>query len=408
MHHPVLSPAATQHDRQFALTTGMDSRYHTFALLMPFEFRLMSSIVFPQIQQLVDQAITRIVNTPTGHKMCSQTTGGEAQRIKDYFGVSTKTAEALSKTCTPKTPVKLPVKHERTREYILIQTSDENHPVEGWTTPHNVTYVFLSPKDFNEKFLLRVLTHEVATKLDMKEQWGWIGPLDVFSKHVGVRYTGEQECAVQAAVRHPLIKYALSALRAEQIENQVLFELGLGPAPTLSPSQSCESEVLEKMPSILRIGSILQMENNYQLIIGAQCGLTSQLNVFELLQTITRETVTELETGEQKSVCDFLRTPKLSSFIFSPFMGGPRPRVGPWAEKASELKDDPSLRNAATARRFDQILRGSDRGQSTVDRDLKDLFEKRSQRKSESNGLELKSRSNSRERIRLDADSKEN
>lgn len=377
-HHPDFSPQATQADRQFGIYLATNLRYHTLPLLMPMQFRLLSSRQDAKAQAFVDEALTRILKTATGKKICQQATNGRADLIVSVFGLTEAVARHLQPHCTPKVVASLPMVSNRPREYVFIHTTDSNAPVEGWTTPHNVSYIFLTNADFNEEFLLRVLAHETAIKLDLKEQWGTFGDLQMFSDILGVRYVGTNSCEVQYAIRHPLIKYSLSALRAQTIESQILFELGLQSSLASDP-QKCVDQVTSLLPSMARMGALLKYEKLHNSLQTKTCSDSRELNLNRALQVLQEESVQDLATQRQVSLCDFLKKPFLSSMAFGPFSGGPRPRIGPWAQKALILKKAPSNRSSDTIKKLESLIDEEPRSQAQTDRKLETLLIKESE-----------------------------
>ncbi len=378
------NPSATIQDRNFAMQMALSPRYHSFALLMPSQYQLASSLMVPAVQSWIDSAITRILKTKNGQHLCSVASNGEAQKIQTVFGLSERTASALSRNCTPQQAARLPIRRERPREYIFVRTFDADPPLEGWTTASNVTFIFMKPDEINEKFLLRVLIHELATQLDLKEQWGYYGDLDSAADVVGVSYQGQRHAAVRYAIRHPLLKYALSALRAQTIEDRILFELGLLEAMPAPSTRECADEVTEMIPALTRVSSLMRTESminqlqisslirNEDLLRAVQQVASGQappdFNLFNALEILKSEKVLDLDSNQEMQLCDYLKIPKLGTFSFSAMMGGPRPRVKPWDKEAEVLKEGSPLRNPKTAQQLENLLRDP-RGLSQTVRD---------------------------------------
>ena len=331
--HPDTDPLATPQDKAWALQQALHPRYYNLAVLTPPQFQVLSSRTSPEIQQWIDHALTRIFQTPMGKNICEITTNGLANKLIEIYGLSAQAAENLQTRCTPSVAKSLPFRPQELREYIFVYTREHRAVVEGWTNNRNVTYIFLSDSDFTENFLFRILIHELAVQLDTKEQWGAFGGLDTLKKTViPVVYQGERSCEVHRSIRNPLIKYSLSALRAQTIEDQVLRELGLLETQKTSAA-SCIQEVTTLIPSILRIGPLIMTEQAFLPFQTGHCSADNKVDVFSALQTLANEKVTDLESNSEMSLCEYLRTPRLGTWSFSPIMGGPRPRIGPWSGK---------------------------------------------------------------------------
>lgn len=331
---PHIFDAVPWQDRISAKGMASNLRYQQFLLLMPRQFRLLSSRNVPEIQQWLDNSVTRILNTPIGSLICQVSTNGRVEHIQTSFGVSQATAQNLIQVCTPTKPHRISKRTEKTREFIFVQTTDLDPSAEGWTTSENVTYIFLTEKDFTEHFLFRILAHEMLIQLDIKGQWGMTNELDTFSKWLNVRYQGSRSKDVLKSIRHPLILHGLSTLRALWMENRILAELGLEKELDPPPPESCIGDLRAILPAIERIGPIIHLKNT-----DAWRAENSSLSIAKALQILAEEKVIDLDFNREWPLCDYLRIPKLAGGGFNYNIGGPRPRVGPWDKESKDARD---------------------------------------------------------------------
>ncbi len=332
--NPLTHPEPRKVDLDFLQQTANNPRFAPFLQIQPREFRIISSSSNTKVQAMMDGAVENILRTPTGRRICQKSTGGEWQRLRTYFGLSEERAKKLSANCqmTPSSP--LIIKHSYRHEWVWVEYQDEAFPIHGWTTPQNVTFLFLKKDEVTELQFYRSVIHEIATALDSKESWGLMGNLNLAPKINRVLYSGQQNCEIVKAIKRPTIKFATSALRAEAIEDQILSELGLIEIPKPSEDR-CVEKIIRKIPEILAIGDIVSadtMSGRFHALMCAGSPDKTVRDIFSDLEIIEEEKVQDLESGQTLSVCDYLTSPRVDSYFIGPYTGGPRPKIEPWEQ----------------------------------------------------------------------------
>ncbi len=337
LSYPFTQIPATETDIEFYKKLKLDDRYTGFTRIATNRFKFLSSRENVSLQSYIDKTVFKILSTPTGNEICSLLATQGAGFLEYALGVSPPMAIRLYYSCPTEKQKLLPYDMQKKREYVFLYTLDAEPPLEGWTTNQNVTYIFLRNEDFNDNFLTTVLIHEIAIKMDLKEQWAWSGNLYDFNLDQ-VFYTGDKPCEVLATIRHPLIKYAFNSLRATVIEDKILSELGIRRKSLSSGfEKSCIKPVLELIPSLLRLAAIFRAELKLSILQSSQCSGQNGLKLADLFATLQNEEVIESKTGNRISLCKYLSEPAIGTYIISPTMGGPRPRIGPWSETHTSI-----------------------------------------------------------------------
>lgn len=366
--NPVTNLKAKNIDAEFVIEMSNHERLLPFLQLIPYEYRIAFVSTSPPLQAAIDQAMESILKTPTGQKICQNSTNGEWQRIRTYFGVSESAARKLSTDCQSKSPFTMIIKKSHVHEWILIEHRDSRFPVEGWTTPLNVSFLFFREDQWNLLEFYRTLIHEVATALDTKQSLGLLGTLNLLSKMTRAEYQGSRECAVVRALNRPSIKYATSALRAEVIENQILSELGFSSTEINFRNnlsiRSCVDKIVDKIPKVLAIGDIVSSyaaagDFSSKICLGSDRDAVSKAkhNIISDLILLDEEKIMDLESQTLDTVCEYLVRPRVSSYFIGTYTGGPRPKVEPWEKESyssmsNTLKAEISLqRNGSESRR---------------------------------------------------------
>ena len=126
-----------------------------------------------QLSERIDGLVLKILATEAGRIFCGAVSDNPVSVRKAFFVNESSVAKALE-ICDGhfKTrPIFLPW----TKKYFIAKTRKTDFPADGWTTPNNETFIFISKDEFNDDRLTRTLTHELAVSLDQKELFGYGG-----------------------------------------------------------------------------------------------------------------------------------------------------------------------------------------------------------------------------------------
>lgn len=312
---------SAEQQRDLMALVNNPRRQHTYWIL-PLFFKTFSSQDTQWVQLMVDLIHLQLLSkSPTARKVCQQVTNGEPLLLQQIFGLSQKTSHSLRSFCQAETGWRYDGGHFPTREY-LFALSERDAVLDSWTSLQGVTTLIINPKTITLEHLLRMFIHEMAIYLDQKEYFGTHGRLTYSGQ--SVIYTGSHQCALASAIRAPLIKFSFSAIRAEQLEDQILKELGFAVSP--DKASSCLERAIDSVVSLVPAMSSFML----QFIVNQEFGdatCVSGQDIVSQLELLNTETLQDHD-GRTKSFCQFLTEPSWGNFLQSATLGGPRPRPG--------------------------------------------------------------------------------
>lgn len=344
---------------QSFLSVYRNPRYQAMFRLLPWKYDIKGSRASAAIQHLVDQLYREIFSSPTGRHVCQISSGGSSKRLSAIFGISMSLADELKQTCTPTGQFQDYIKVEFDREYFFATSEEEDPVVGGWTNTYGVTLFQLKPQDISRAYLLRLMIHEMAMRLDEKEPNGF--PFLLSFGRQTIKYVGKNQCTFMNSLSDLSVKYAFSSLRAEKLEDQILTELNV-PVQTIPPEVVCGERALLRLPSIYRLKSIFQTEQDVLNQFNPCRQEESAIDPVTAIQTLSREKIIDAKNLTQ-TACEFLSTPAWGNFNFSGFSGGPRPPTGHgWGANtdAREILMDPSSDQGNSLRKSLKIIDEAD------------------------------------------------
>jgi hypothetical protein len=319
-----------------------DLYYKELPFVLPKEFKIIGSYENLAAGNLVDNAYRRILSTKTGKNICDDIfNGGTSKEISNILGVST------TKVCK-RNPKKISNTHidrgiRDDGEWYFILIKDKLHPIQSWTNNKNLTFVFITENDLNTEFFLRVFSHEMALKLDGKERLGVYS----FNENMpeNISFDLKKQCQINYALKNPIIKFALSTIRATKIENKILSELGFSSENKI---KSCKQNILEYAYPLGQVLSILHTSLEVSLsYLAEECNRSDKKTVEQIVATPISKSIETIETNSFNTskgvvnICEYMSEPLLRSFPPTALSSGPKPRVtGGWSKIEDGLNSD--------------------------------------------------------------------
>lgn len=194
---------------------------------------------------------------------------------------------------------------------------DLEWPIVSWTDSLDQTYIGLQPqdlnnkcKDCNEKFL-RIFAHELAQTADLKADRP---PWQDFKKGYFSYSQKSQICSTYAVIGNPLIRMALSAIRAYRTEDHVMEDIGYDPLfGRYKDPRKCSESLKEQLGAIFIFGEILKFEYQERLTERMPKDCKDRFNNYTLKESL------ELldqgyffdEGGKRNTLCAYMAEPKL-------------------------------------------------------------------------------------------------
>jgi hypothetical protein len=331
-NNPVYSHlAASPRDLKMILEISNNAHTQKLSPMLPAQYWIIDASLQPEALHIIEQVYFKLFQSPTMRSLCLAATNGEAKYFKQIFGLNENTSEPLLKQCQEKKSSedgKFIYRGSQTqRKYFLVLSPKDDFKFDSWTNSINSTYITLPAGDINFERYARILIHELAMVLDSKTSWGVDGNFE------SPKLSNDSLCEVYPVVKNQFIKNATSTLRALQIENKILSELGY--KVNLSSSKSCVQNVTDVSQSILAISSVFDLEAQFaRSSVERLCGHQNQT----FADLITKMSKVKINVQKKEiSLCEFLITPDLSN-INTHESGGPRPRIGGgWELKPENL-----------------------------------------------------------------------
>ncbi len=210
----------------------------------------------------------------------------------------------------------------------------------GWTTPRNETFFFLNRAEFKnspEKFIRNVI-HELAVSYDEKEKFGFLG-IPNFAK-LGIIPDENTDNVIQI-ITNPIIKHSLSVLRAFDVEDQILREMGVSESTVTKRirEMSCDQRVQFLTSKIAFLEPVLVSESLIRQIFGNAQALSENSQdpkmVQEMIRRLSKINIKikasqgESASYQNENACEYFSR----GWPFIPgtsFTGGPGPRTDGW------------------------------------------------------------------------------
>lgn len=300
------------------------------APLLPKKFQLVYPVT-AELQTMIDAVHFAMMQKPTGKEICKKATGGTPEQLDEVFGLQGPLATSLRKTCAE--PSFTPKRNYSTsRSFGILFYDGEPPPFESWTSRFNATIIAIGPKDRNEKYLVRSLAHELAVKMDAKNNLS-------AKENLGYIYKGLDTCEIMSALRSPMVRVTFSTIRALQIEKALLQELGF-PVEN-KPFASCEERFISVLPSVLDLSKAFFLENIFlDDTLKSQCPQTQgKIDSLDKILDLLNYTKIQVSDKEQ-SLCEFMSEVDLSNSSMTLYSNGPRPRLGDGTSKNSiQIRD---------------------------------------------------------------------
>ncbi len=362
-----------------------------YITLFPARFRLIPET---QTQGLVDNLVTKIIQTDTGKKSFCFLTSDDAKYIPYYLGVSKDAAKEIKKICAGQ-PMSATQKivftnmrstvfpgdspAQRQKKIFFLVSESGAMPVEAFSTKENTSLFILLREELNETQLLRMISHEFAMSYDqlvfaaqMTELSTWeTGISIIFDKTMFSLEDGHystffkkpnNQDEIRCAMNDPALKYAMAAERAFRFEDKIMSDLGID-SPTIGAPGKCAEAINRWLPSFPSMYPAVVTEVKRTLgFLENHCGEVedgiplsdrpilkwgavfqriedrllnpSDPKRVEFLKSRLRtlsETILEPKDGSPpQPLCEFLLNPKVGPRYVGFYGGGPRPRPGGW------------------------------------------------------------------------------
>lgn len=302
--------------------------YKLIAGLPKHSYRILEQSSDPEVKDLVDDIVLAILKTEDGKKICRAATYANPEMIGNTFGLSSRALNQAIESCGPyrlfdriKLSKYIPFYSSIPTRYSFIFSKNEPLFFNGWTGP-NSTVIGLS-KDTTEESLVRSFIHEIYQTADSK---GFV----VGKSELQKIYNGQNFCRVQAALINPYVRMAFSAIRAFQVEDRIVDQMGLFPKKVEAQDMSCSEKVKLIIPYTQPFIDILKKDIATLEHQTLDCGINFQsLSLEEILDILDKEQVTNSK-GKEQSLCQYFSTPEYG-FIYSNanwLSKGPSPRIG--------------------------------------------------------------------------------
>lgn len=274
----------------------------------------------------IDELLLRIFQSSSGKIFCGAVRE-DFEAFRKGFFINDSTAKQAFQLCHGRFSNTFTNK-VFPKKYVVVFTEASDFKVDGWTTPHNETFIFVSRTDYDVDRITRTLIHEMAVSYDRKEQIGFGGVVDV--PKLGIQ-SDEDSCASLSILRNAKIKHALSAARAFDIEKRISRELNISLPEGFAAWEnlSCQDKMNFLEPYILPLQVSLQAEDLInQLMDQPLCfGKLVHFQNFPQGIQILEQLKFTFSDGKQRNACEYL-TEGWPFFPGVSFRGGPQPRIG--------------------------------------------------------------------------------
>lgn len=308
---------------------------------------------YPNGQAIIDGSLLSVFSTPTGRRWCGEVLRGDANLIAYHTGASLDAAQVIASGCqgevaeTERSILQNSRKEFAPRYYSFMIVGKRKTAIESWTSSMNETVFVVEDKSLDEAKLIRLIIHELAVYFDSKSR---LTPKRAATLPGFDAKLPEPACAAQSALGNPMISFALSAMRAFEVERALESELSaqgahIAPEEGLSPildKGRCTERIEKVIDLMMPLSTHIWAHGNYT----QYCSLDGQSGLYFEIGMMTRHSPEKVKYWVDKDLkafrkamassgdteekfCEYYLRPEISGRNIH-FSSGPRPRIKGW------------------------------------------------------------------------------